>query len=195
MLTGCASRAVPFDKLETANITVLKLQAATPPSAAPATAIPGLPFLPPELQAQGQALLQQLKQSGLLPPIPGLVPGPQAQPQAPAAPMFRGQWQIAGSVPITDEPTRNMLLDLFGESENFNNQMRCAPQTPGMAISFQSPELPEAVDVVIQVSCNSVAGYGFAWPHQNNFGMTPTTSQQLVGIYQSLFRQQLPPGA
>ena len=113
----------------------------------------------------------------------------------PQMPLFRNQWQIAGSVPVADEATRAMLLDLFGKEENFNNQMRCPVQTPGMAVSFQSPEFAESVDVVISISCNTVAGYGFVWPHQNNFGMAQAASQQLVGIYQNLFRQQLPPGA
>ena len=195
MLVGCASRAVPFDKLETASVTVLKLQAAQPTPTAPAAGgLPNLPFLAPfltpQMQAAAQPWIDQLRKAGI--PIPG---GAQPQPATPQTPMFRGQWQIAGSVPVADEATRDMLLDLFGNGDNFNNQMRCPVQTPGMAVSFQSPEFAEPVDVVVSISCNAVAGHGFVWPHQNNFGMAPTTAQQLVGLYQNLFRQQLPPGA
>jgi len=185
-LTGCASRATPFDQLDRAQVTIYRLQAA---QQRPQTPTSVFPFpLPPGFEKPGQALMQALQQaqnSGVIPPIPGLLPAQPSVPQQ-AAPRFRGQWQIAGQPrPVMDEATREELLDLFGNSENFNNQ-RGNCFNAGMAISFAAPPA-EPVDVVVSVSCNTVAGYGFQWPHQNNYGMTMPTNQKLVGIFQSLF--------
>ena len=59
--SGCASRTAPFDKLDKASITILKLQAQAP-GAAPTTPAGSLiPGLPPELQQLGIQVLQQMQ--------------------------------------------------------------------------------------------------------------------------------------
>ncbi len=184
-LTGCASRATPFDQLDRAQVTIYRLQAAQQTPQTPTSAFP-FP-LPPGFEQPGQALMQAIQQaqnSGIIPPIPGLLPAQPSVPR-PTAPLFRGQWQVADQRPVMDEATRQSLLDLFGNAENFNNQ-RGNCFNVGMAVSFSAPPL-EPVDVVASVSCNTVAGYGFQWPHQNNYGMTRATNQELVAIFQSLF--------
>jgi len=201
---GCASRVVPFDSLDKAQITIYKIQPPQPvalPPVAGALGNPLAPFLqqlglPPELQQQANDAVKQWTQLGIpgLPAIPGLTP-PQAQPtpQAPPMPMFRNQWQIVDQRPVMDDATRAQLLDLFGTADNFNAQpARC--WTPGLAISFADPSKPEPVDVVISLNCGAANGFGFAWPHANSYSLQPQASQSLSQLYQSLFGPVPPQG-
>jgi hypothetical protein len=195
--TGCARRAAPFDSLDKAQLTIIKLQKQAPPTPAP-VAQPGLPMIPgipPEWAALGQQALQQLQQQGLIPP--GILP-PLGQPGQPAQPtpppnLFRGQWVIADQRPIADPKLRDQLLDLLGDDGSFNDQ-RANCFEPGIAFSFTgAPNMLEAVDVVVSFSCNQAVGYGFSWPHPQS-GLTPKSYQALSGIYQSQFGP-VPPGA
>ncbi|HHH11472.1 MAG TPA: hypothetical protein ENK23_05295 [Sorangium sp.] len=185
--TGCASRAAPFNDLDKAQVTILRLQApqqAAVPGQQPGATIPGLP---PELTTFGQQTLQQtlqqMQQQGLLPPGP--LPGVPGQPTTPQQPLFRGQWMITDSRPVADPDLRDRLLDLFGDADSFNEQ-RGNCFYPGMAVSFTSPDFAEPVDVVVSLSCNQAMGYGFNWPHANS-GFTQQTHSELTNIYQSLF--------
>lgn len=203
LATGCASRAVPFDQLSKAQVTLYKIQtpatsgATVTPTPGPlgALANPLAPFLqqlglPPEVQQQANDMLKQWQQMGVpgLPPIPGLTPAPTAQPTPPPVqlPMLRNQWQIVDQRPVLDQATRDQLLDLFGAAESFNKQpARC--WTPGFAVSFVDPSRPEPVDVVVSLSCGAVNGFGFVWPHANSYSLEPQAAQQLQQLYQSLF--------
>jgi hypothetical protein len=195
---GCVSRAAPFDQLDQASVTIYKLQAPQAAQAQPAqpqVGQPLIPGLPPELAQLGQAALQQLQAQGLLPPgitIPGLPGAQPVVPVQPQLPMYRGQWAIADQRPVMDEALKEKLLDLFGDAESFNEQ-RGNCFFPGMAISFQSQQFPEPVDVVVSLSCNQAVGYGFQWPHPQS-GFTTTTHQTLTNVYQSQFGP-VPPGA
>jgi hypothetical protein len=91
-----------------------------------------------------------------------------------------------------DEKLREQLLDMFGSADSFNDQ-RGNCFYPGMAVSFQSPEFAEPVDVVISFSCNQAVGYGFQWPHPQS-GLAQESHQTLTNIYQSQFGP-VPPGA
>lgn len=174
-------------------MTILKLQApqAQTPQPQPG-AFPQIPGIPPELQALGQQTLQALQQQGLLPP--GLIPGmPTAPtPPQPQLPMFRQQWAIADQRPVVDEKLRDQLLDLFGNADSFNDQ-RGNCFFPGMAVSFQSPDFAEPVDVVVSFSCNQAVGYGFQWPHPKS-GLTTESHQALTNVYQQQWGP-VPPGA
>ncbi len=203
LTTGCASRAVPFDALDKAQITIYKIQQPQPTVAVPAPGAMGNPLapffqqmgIPPEMQQQANDMVKQWTQMGIpgLPQIPGLTP-----PAAPAVPpppvaMLRNQWQIVDQRPVMDEATREMLLDLFGKAESFNAQpARC--WTPGLAISFVDPSKPEPVDVVISLSCGAANGFGFVWPHANSYGLQPQAGQSLSQLYQSLFGPVPPQG-
>ncbi|MFP6686880.1 MAG: hypothetical protein VB934_19315 [Polyangiaceae bacterium] len=193
--SGCASRTAPFDKLDKASITILKLQAQAP-ATAPATPAGALiPGLPPELQQLGIQVLQQMQAQGLIPPgliPPGLLPAPGVSPHALPAPLFRNQWAVAGQQPVVDEATREKLLDLFGSGDSFNNQ-RYGCFSPTMAVSFQSPELPEPVDIVVSLPCNQVQGYGLQWPHPGA-GLTGESHATLTGIYSRMFGPVPPAG-
>lgn len=203
LAAGCAHRAAPFDQMDTAQFTVLRLQGTEPPPPPPAPAaapplIPGIPGLPipPELQAAGQQILSQLP-PGLVPP--GLIPGqpapqqPVPQPPMPRFPASAGQrgFIILASMPLTDESVKEEILDVFGDPDSFGPQ-RGNCFTPGMGIAIQRPNAPEA-DLLVSLSCNQAMGDGFAWPHPNN-GFTPETHQKLTKIYEKLWGP-VPPGS
>ena len=90
LLSACASRTAPFNELDKAPITIMRLQEPPPPPP-PVAAVPGLPQIPgvpPELQQLGQQALDGLKAA--LPP--GLIPQPaQPPPQAQLPKFFCGR--------------------------------------------------------------------------------------------------------
>lgn len=202
---GCASRAVPFDALDKAQITVYRIQTPAPVAASPAVTNPANPLAPflqqlgitPEMQKQADDMMKQWQQMGVpgLPALPGLTP-PTTTPTTPAQPqlpMLRNQWQIVDQRQVMDDGTREQLLDLFGDAESFNAQpARC--WTPGLAVSFVDPSKPEPVDVVISLSCAAANGFGFVWPHANSYSLQPKASQQLTQLYQTFFGPVPPQG-
>ena len=192
---GCAGRTAPFDEMDKAQITILRLQGPPPPVAPPVAAgipgIPGIPGLPPELAAAAAAAAAGV--GALipgLPPIPGLTPA-QPTPVQPAQPppMFKG-FVIGQTTPLSDDATRDELLDIFGSEESFGpNKGNCF--TPGMGVSIQRIDQPQPVELLISISCNQAMGDGFRWAYPNN-GFTPETAQKLSAMYQKLFGP-LPP--
>jgi hypothetical protein len=196
---GCAARTAPFNEMDEAQITVLRLQgqeaAPQPVTPAPGQApqlIPGLP-IPPELQQMGQQALQGLQQMlppGVLPP--GLVPGQApAAPVAPPQPRFKN-FVILAQMPLTDEEIKEEILDIFGDEDSFSAE-RGQCFFPGMGVSMVRPNSPVPVDLLISLSCNQAMGDGFRWPYPAN-GFTPETHQRLSKVYEKLWGP-VPPGA
>ena len=135
---GCAGRTAPFNEMDQAQVTVLRLQGQEPPpTAAPATGqAPLIPGIPPELQQMGQQALQGLQQ--VLPPgviPPGLLPGaPGAAPQQAAAPRWKG-YIILAQMPLSDEKVKDEILDVFGAEDSFQEgKGQCF--FPGMGVSL-----------------------------------------------------------
>lgn len=204
---GCASRTAPFDTMDKAQITVLRLQGVEPPPqaipAAPQAGPGGFPAIPipgltPEQQAQlqqgGNQLLQMLP-PGLLPPglIPGATPQPQAVPQQQQMPRFKG-FIILAQMPLSDVKVKDEILDLFGSEKSF--QAGHAPCfTPGMGVAMMSPDKPgqPPVELLVSLSCNQAMGDGFKWPYKAN-GFTPDTSQRLAKVYEKLWGAVPPNG-
>jgi hypothetical protein len=203
-LAGCASRTAPFNEMDQASITVLRLQGQEPtpaPAAAPAAApglIPGLP-LPPELQAGAAALGQAVNQAlpGLIPP--GLLGGGAQQPVQPAQPpppRFKN-FIIHAQTPLSDEALKNEILDLFGNEKSFQaDRGNCF--FPGMGISMTRAPQPNMapsppVDLLISLSCNQAMGDGFRWPYPYN-GFTPDTHARLTKVFEKLWGP-VPPGS
>lgn len=195
LATGCASRTAPFNEMDQASITVLRLQGQEPapqPAATPA-ATTGIPGLPPELAAGAQAIGQAVNQAlpGLIPPglIPGLTPAQPTQPVQPPAPRFKN-FVILAQMPLTDEAVKNEILDIFGSEKSFQaDRGNCF--FPGMGISMQrAPQANQApaapVDLLISLSCNQAMGDGFRWPYPYN-GFTPETHQRLTKIFEKLW--------
>jgi hypothetical protein len=197
---GCAARTAPFNEMDEAQITVLRLQGQEAPPVQPATPapgqppqlIPGLP-IPPELQQMGQQALQGLQQMlppGVLPP--GLVPGQAAPaPVAPPQPRFKN-YVILAQTPLTDEEIKEEILDIFGDEDSFSAE-RGQCFFPGMGVSMVRPSNPVPVDLLISLSCNQAMGDGFRWPYPTN-GFTPDTHQRLSKVYEKLWGP-VPPGA
>lgn len=193
---GCAARTAPFDQMDQAQITVLRLgQAPQAPMAGPTApgAVPGLPGVPPEWQQMGQQILQGAQ--GVIPPgfiPPGLIPNQgQATPAQPPAPQFKGFTIVGPQAPVTDSSLRDEILDIFGNEGSFSaNRQNCF--TPGMGIVMTRPGAPE-VDLLVSLACNQAMGDGFRWPYPVN-GFTQEAHDRLAKVYEKLFGP-VPPGA
>ncbi|AUX43107.1 hypothetical protein SOCE26_045480 [Sorangium cellulosum] len=198
LVVGCAARTAPFDEMDKAQVTVLRLQGQEPtPLATTPAQTPGLiPGIPPELQQMGQAALQGLQQAlpGIIPP--GLIPGQTAAaPVQPAQPRFKNfvilsQRQLTGD--DVDEDLKDDILDIFGDEDSFSAE-RGNCFYPGLGISMVRPGNPTPVDLLISLSCNQAMGDGFRWPYPAN-GFTSETHQKLTKIYEKLWGP-VPPGA
>lgn len=198
LAAGCASRTAPFNELDQAQVTVLKLQGQeVAPTPVPAPAAGGLPFpipgLTPEMQQQAQTALDQFVK--MLPPgtvPPGILPGaPGVAPVAPQQPRFKG-FVILAQTPVTSEELKEEMLDIFGSEDSFGTQKgNCF--YPGMGVVFQDPQKPP-VELLISLSCNQAMGDGFPWPYPVN-GFTPETSQRLTRVYEQLWGPVPPTGA
>jgi hypothetical protein len=201
---GCASRTAPFDQLDKAQITVLRLQGQEVAQPTPVATTPTTPsllppgLLPPGMEQAGQQVLQGIQQAlppGILPPglIPGTTPTPTTQPQA-QLPRFKG-FVILAQMPLTDEETRDELLDIFGDEDSFSaNRGNCF--FPGMGLSMQNTQAPGGapVELLVSLSCNQAMGDGFRWPYPVN-GFTPETHQRLTKVYEKLWGPVPPSGA
>ncbi|MFO0759571.1 MAG: hypothetical protein U0359_23970 [Byssovorax sp.] len=202
LATGCAGRTAPFNEMDQAQVTVLRLSQApapTPVTPAATTGIPGLPAIPgvpAEWTAAGQQILQgaqQMLPPGMIPP--GILPGTQAgqaQPQQQQqVPLFKG-FAITAQMPLTDDKLKDELFDIFGHEGNFNSQ-RGNCFTPGLGISIARPNSPQPVELLVSFSCNQAVGDGFRWPYPSN-GFTTETRDRLGKVYEKLFGP-IPPGA
>lgn len=198
LATGCA-RTAPFDQMDQAQITVMRLTNPPPPvQPTPMTGtagFPGLP-LPPELQAGAAAVLQGAQAAGL-PIPPGLIPG-QTQPAqtqpVPQTPLWNGL-AIAAQMPVANDEMKSDLLDVFGKEGSFQDSapMQPCPTSPGMGISMVRPGQPN-VDLLVSFSCNKGYGVGFPWPYKKD-SFTQESSNTLRQIYKALFGVDVPPGS
>lgn len=199
---GCASRTAPFNEMDQAQITVLRLQGqeVQQPTPQPAATAPALiPGLPPDLQQLGQQVGAAINQAvpGLIPPglLPGLTPQP-TQPAQPPQPRFKN-FVILAQMPLTDDSVKNEILDVFGSESSFQaDRGNCF--FPGMGISMQRAPQPNQapqppVDLLISLSCNQAMGDGFRWPYPVN-GFTPEAHQRLTKVFEKLWGP-VPPGA
>jgi len=197
LAAGCAGRTAPFNEMDQAQITVLRLgqpPAPTPTVTPQAAGLPQIPGIPAELQQMGQQALQGLQQAlppGMIPP--GLIPGTQQQqttPVQPATPQFKG-FSILAQMPVTDDKVKDEILDLFGDEDNFTGQ-RGTCFTPGMGVAITRPNAAP-IELLISISCNQAVGDGFQWPYPNN-GFSNEARQRATDLYQKLWGP-LPPGA
>lgn len=201
LAAGCGGLTAPFDEMDQAQVTVLRLQGqeVAPPAPTP-TAPTGVPVIPipgltPEQQAQVQQGIDQFVK--MLPPgtiPPGLIPGAPAQPHQPVQPQmprFKG-FVILAQTPLMDETVKEELLDIFGTEESFGPQ-RGQCFFPGMGIVMQSPNRAP-VELLVSFQCNQAMGDGFQWPYQVN-GLTVETSQRLRRVYEQFWGPVPPSGA
>jgi len=184
-LSACAARTAPFNQLDQAQVTVMRL--AAPQPAVPPTLLPGLP-IPPELQKMGQQALQGLQT--MLPglQIPGATPG---SPGAPGTQQLKG-YAIVSQMPLLDDGVKEEVLDIFGQERSFSPQIgNCF--NPGWAFVMQRPNAPE-IDLFISLACNQAHMDGAPWPYPV-YGLAPPTRDHLARIYERLFGPPVPPTA
>lgn len=192
LAAGCASRTAPFDELDKAPMTILRLgPPPAPPVAMAPPGMPGIPGVPPELQQMGQQILQGVQQTlpGLLPP--GLMPGAAPPAAAPPQPTWKG-YTIVSSMQLTDEDMREDILDIFGDEDSFEQMADQNCFQPGLGISISGAGQPP-VDLLVSFQCNQARGDGFRWPYPKN-GFSDDARQELSKIYSQLFGP-IPPGA
>ena len=191
LAAGCAGRTAPFNEMDQAQITVLRLSQPPPPvAAATPTGIPGfsIPGMPAEMTQMGNQILQgaaAVLPPGLLPP--GLLPGTagtQTTPVQPAAPLYKNSFAITAQMPLTDENLKKEILDILGSKGSFEGSAgQCF--TPGMAFSMQRPGQAPA-DVMVSLSCNQVKADGFVWPYKGN-GFSTEAHDKMANVYQKLW--------
>jgi hypothetical protein len=204
LATGCAARTAPFDQMDQAQITVLRLSAPPPPpqpvvGGAPGGLIPGLP-IPPELQQLGQQAAQAAQAAGI-PVPPGLIPGQQAtpmQPQQPPVELWNGLAVLA-KAPVQNDDLKNQLLDVFGYEASFQDSAMQCNTVPGMGVAITRPN-GAPVDLLVSFSCTKAfAGQNFSWPYVKNGipknGLTSESQGNLNKVYQALFGMPVPPGS
>ena len=194
LAAGCAGRTAPFNEMDTAQITVLRLSQPPPPVAPVAampTGIPGLsiPGLTPEMTQMGNTLLQGAAAAlppGLIPPglIPGTTAAPTAAPVQPPVQLYKNSFAITAQMPLTDENLRNEILDILGSEGSFSGTPG-ACFTPGMAFSMVRPG-QAAADVMVSIGCNQVKADGFQWPYKGN-GFSQEAQSKMAAVYTKLW--------
>jgi len=196
---GCkGSPAAPFNTLQDAQITVLRLQNYQEPVAATTTTpttttqpslIPGLPGLPIPTEFQPQV---QQAQTMICQMLPAGTPGctatgqPTTQPVTVAqnAPMFEG-FRIIGQAQVMDPDIHDQIIDIFGYDDNF--QAAKSPcMFPEFGMSFGGGGAQPSANVLISYACNQVQARNFNWPHPDN-GMKEKTVKSLNQVIQKLF--------
>jgi hypothetical protein len=194
LAAGCAGRTAPFNEMDKAQITVLRLSQPPPPAApvaATPTGIPGLsiPGLTPEMTQMGNTLLQGAAAAlppGLIPPglIPGTTAAPTAAPVQPQAPLYKNSFAITAQQNLPEDSLRSEILDILGSESSFTGTPgQCF--TPGMAFSMVRPNMP-AADVMVSLSCNQVKADGFQWPYKTN-GFSPDALSRMAAVYAKLW--------
>jgi hypothetical protein len=182
--TGAAcksSLAQPFDKMQTADMTVYRLQNFEPQPAASATpGIPGLPAGIPDLITQGQKLLQQWGLPAI--PIPGLGTPTPAQDTAQRFYTYR----ILAIRPVADPSVKSDLASLFGSKDNFSDKPD-ACMYPDFGVAMFNQQTGQHADVAVSIGCEQVRALNFQWPYAQ-IGVPPDTSRKLVEIVKKVFQ-------
>ncbi len=180
---GGGSLAQPFEGLKAAPITVYRLQNYEPPPQQAPAAGAGLPFqLPPQIQQYWTAA-QSLVPPGWLPPGIG---GAAAPPAADANVARFHDFRILGWVPLQDKKQHDELLDIFGNSSNFNTPKEtCMYADFGVSIAQAQGQPP--VDILVSPPCGQVKSFGFAWPYGNNNGLSSDSDKRILDVMKKAF--------
>ncbi len=190
--TGCSSSlSQPFEGMKSQPVTVHRLlDYEQPAGAQPGAAAPGLPQLPPQIQQWLQAGAAALP-PGLLPP--GLIPGT----TAPAENVQRFyNFKIVGTTSVTDNKTREEILEIFGNESNFQNPRQSCmyaefgfqigqPMPGGTVQGAPNPNAP--ADILVSLSCEQVQMFNHAWPYGTKTGLKPEASQKMMAVVRKSF--------
>lgn len=187
---GCSSSlSQPFESMKSQPITVHRLLSYEAPAAQ--GGVPGVGQLPAQIQ-QWLTAGAQLLPPGLLPP--GLLPGTAAPPAENIQRFYN--FRIVGTSAVTDNKTREDILELFGKESNFQNpRVSCMyaefgfqigqPPPGGMVPGAPNPNAP--ADILVSLSCEQVQMFNHAWPYGTKTGLTPDASSKVLAIVRRVF--------
>ncbi|HVJ92273.1 MAG TPA: hypothetical protein VM580_20880 [Labilithrix sp.] len=151
----------------------------------------GMPQLPPQIQ-QWIAGAGALLPPGLLPP--GLLPGTTPPPVENAQRFYN--FRIVGSTSVTDNKTREEIIELFGKESNFQNPRQSCmyaefgfqigqPMPGGTVQGAPNPNAP--ADILVSLSCEQVQMFNHPWPYGTKTGLTPDASAKIMTIVRRSF--------
>lgn len=156
---------------------------------------PGAPAgtqqLPPQIQ-QWLSGAAQLLPPGLLPP--GLLPGTAPAPAENVQRFYN--FRIVGTTSVTDNKTREEILEIFGKESNFQNPRQSCmyaefgfqigqPMPGGTVQGAPNPNAP--ADILVSLSCEQVQMFNHAWPYGTKTGLTPDASQKIHAVIRRTF--------
>lgn len=191
LTAGCSSSlAQPFEQMKSQPVTVHRLIDFEQPAAQPGAAVPGLPQIPPQIQQWLNGAAAALP-PGLIPP--GLLPGT-APPPADAAKFYN--FKIAGTTQVTDNKTREEIIEIFGMESNFQNPRQSCmyaefgfqigqPMPGGTVQGAPNPNAP--ADILVSLSCEQVQMFNHAWPYGTKTGLTPDAVQKIQAAVRKAF--------
>jgi hypothetical protein len=189
--TGCSSSlAQPFEGMKSQPVTVHRLLDYEQQQAQ-AGAAPGLPQLPPQIQQWLSGAAAALP-PGLIPP--GLLPGTTAPPAENVQRFYN--FRIVGTTSVTDNKTREEIIELFGKESNFQNPRQSCmyaefgfqigqPMPGGTVQGAPNPNAP--ADILVSLSCEQVQMFNHAWPYGTKTGLTPDASKKVLEIVRRTF--------
>lgn len=188
---GCSSSlAQPFETMKSQPVTVHRLLDYETPAAQPGAA-PGAAQIPAQIQ-QWLSGAASLLPPGLLPP--GLLPGT-SLPAAENVQRFYN-FRIVGTASVTDNKTREEILEVFGKESNFQNpRVSCMyaefgfqigqPAPGGVVQGAPNPNPP--ADILVSLSCEQVQMFNYSWPYGTKTGLTPDASSKILAIVRRVF--------
>lgn len=191
--TGCSSSlAQPFEGMKSQPVTVHRLlDYEQQQQQGQAGATPGLPQLPPQIQQWLSGAAAALP-PGLIPP--GLLPGTTAPPAENVQRFYN--FRIVGTTSVTDNKTREQIIELFGKESNFQNPRQSCmyaefgfqigqPMPGGTVQGAPNPNAP--ADILVSLSCEQVQMFNHAWPYGTKTGLTPDASKKVLEIVRRTF--------
>ena len=189
--TGCSSSlSQPFEGMKSQPVTVHRLLDYEQPAAQPGAA-PGAAQIPPQIQ-QWLSGAASLLPPGLLPP--GLIPGTSA-PAVENVQRFYN-FRIVGTTSVTDNKTREEIIEIFGKESNFQNPRQSCmyaefgfqigqPMPGGAVQGAPNPNAP--ADILVSLSCEQVQMFNHGWPYGTKTGLTPDASQKIMAVIRRSF--------
>jgi len=189
--TGCSSSlSQPFEGMKTQPVTVHRLLdfEQQPAQAGAAT---GAMQLPPQIQQWINGAAAMLPPN-LLPP--GLLPGSTPPPAENVQRFYN--FRIVGTTSVTDNKTREEILEIFGKESNFQNPRQSCmyaefgfqigqPMPGGMVQGAPNPNAP--ADILVSLSCEQVQMFNHPWPYGTKTGLTPDASQKIHAVIRRTF--------
>jgi hypothetical protein len=187
--TACSpSLSQPFAGMKNQPVTVHRLVNFEQPQAqAGATSLQ----LPPQIQQWLSGAAAALP-PGLIPP--GLIPGTTLPPAENVQRFYN--FRIVGTTSVTDNKTREQIIELFGKESNFENPRQACmyaefgfqigqPLPGGMVQGAPNPNAP--ADILVSLSCAQVQMFNYSWPYGTKTGLTADASKKILEIVRKTF--------